>query len=179
MPSVQNSETWALSQANPKTYPIFPPNRTNFPPNRTSLSQKTELVFPKNGACSLQKRSMFFPTWSMFFQKKEHVFPKNGTCFSQKRSFTKPVADFPKVGGWFFQSLWQVFLTSVADFPFPQNRWRISPKSVTDFLKIGVRFPQSQWRVSLESVADFLKNGTALLPKTGAIFLARTKPVFP
>ena len=75
MLSVQNSETWALSQADPKTKPIF---------------HQTEPVCPK-------KRSLFIP-------KTEHVFPKNGNCFSQKRSSPKSVAGFPKVGGRFSQN---------------------------------------------------------------------------
>ena len=61
---------------------------------------------------------------------------------------TFSVADFPKVGGWFSQSLWQVFLKSVADFS--QSRWLIFPKS---------DFP-TQWLISLKSVTDFPKIGS-------------------
>ena len=50
---------------------------------------------------------------------------------------------------------------------------------MTDVLKIGDGFPQSRLLIFPKSVAnfpevsraDFLKNGTALLPKTGAILL--------
>ena len=47
-----------------------------------------------------------------------------------------------------------------------QKRWRISPKSVMDFLKIGDGFPQSRWRISQnrwrisqKSVTDFPEIG--------------------
>ena len=89
MLSVQNSETWALSQANPKTEPIFPPKPTRFFP-------KTEPLCPKNGACFSQKRNMFFP---------------------KKRSMFFPKTELPKVDGWFPQSRWRISPKSVADFP--------------------------------------------------------------
>ena len=89
------------------------PNRATFSPKRNHFVPKTEPVFPKNGACSPQKRSMFFPN-------TEHVSPKNGASQSRCLISPKPVADFR----------WRI--SKVGD-RFPQNRWRISPNSVTDF----------------------------------------------
>ena len=110
MLSVQNNETWALSQANPKTEPILP--------KPSHFFTKTEPLCPKDGACFSQKRILFFP----------------------KTELHNPG------GGWFSQSLWQIFLKSVADFS--QSLWRISPKSVADFPKIGDGFPQNRWQIS-------------------------------
>ena len=155
---VQNSETWAPSQAQ---------KRTNFP--------QTEPVFHQNGATLSQRRSLFFP-------KMGHVLPKNGACFGQKRSMFFPKTEhvfpnkffkteiFPENGA--SQSRWLVSPRSVTDFPkvgdrFSQSRWRISPKSVTDFLKIGGRFPQTRGQISLKSVTDFPKSVTDF-PEIGA-----------
>ena len=156
---VQNSETWAPNQAQ---------KRTNFP--------QTEPVFHQNGATLSQRRSLFFP-------KMGHVLPKNGTCFGQKRSMFFPKTEhvfpnkffqkrrfFPENGA--SQSRWLVSPKSVTDFPkvgdrFSQSRWRISPKSVTDFLKIGGRFPQTRGQISLKSVTDFPKSVTDF-PEIGA-----------
>ena len=97
MLSVQNNETWALSQANPKTEPILP--------KPSHFFTKTEPLCPKDGACFSQKRSLFFA--------------KNGASQPGRwLIFPKSVADFPKVCGWFSQK-------SVTDFPkigdrFPQ-----------------------------------------------------------
>ena len=97
----------------------------------------------------------------MFFPKTEHVFPNK---FFQKRRF------FLENGA--SQSRWLVSPKSVTDFPkvgdrFSQSRWRISPKSVTDFLKIGGRFPQTRGQISLKSVTDFPKSVTDF-PEIGA-----------
>ena len=147
MLSVQNRETWALSQANPKTKPIFHQTAPVCHKKRSLLSQTRRRFFSKNEACLSQKPSLFF----------------------QKRISPKSVTDFPKVGD-----------------RFPQNRRQISSKSVADFPKIDDGFPQSLWRISSKSVADFpqkpiqfSQNRINLLPKTGASFFARTKPVFP
>ena len=114
MLSVQNSEAWALSQANPKTEPISPQTEPVF----REVFQTQRRFFPTDGACFSQRRSLFF----------------------QKRSFPKTVTDFPKIGD-----------------GFPQNRWRISPKSathfpksVTHFPKVGDGFPQNRWLISWE-----------------------------
>ena len=127
MLSVQNNETWALSQANPKTEPILP--------KPSHFFTKTEPLCPKDGACFSQKRSLFFP----------------------KTELHNPG------GGWFSQSLWQIFLKSVADFSqslwriskipkigdrFPQSRWLMSPKSVVDVPKVGDGFPKNWWQIS-------------------------------
>ena len=140
---VQNSETWALSQANPKTKPISPANRAVFPQKRSQFVPKTEPVLPKNGACFFPKKEHdFSQKRSLFVPKTEHVFPKNGACFSQNWN------GFP-------QNRWQISPKSVTDFPkigdgFPQNRWQISSKSVADFPKIGDGFPQNRWLISWE-----------------------------
>ena len=187
MLSVQNSETWALSQANPKTKPIF---------------HQTAPVCPKKQSLFFQKRS---------FPKTVTDFPKIGGRFSQNRWRISPksVADFPKIGDGFPQNRWRISPNSVADFlkvcnGFSQNRWQIFPKSVMDFLKIGGWFPsfyqkrriggwfsQSPWLISSKSddwlPQDFPKNcpqistnpqipnqpsqnRTNSLPKTGAVF---------
>ena len=90
MLSVQNSETWALSQANPKTEQLFPSNRASFSPKRSLFFPYTEPVFPKNQANFSQKPSQFFPKTepgfpqkrSQFVPKTEPVFPKHGASFS-------------------------------------------------------------------------------------------------
>ena len=87
MLSVQNSEAWALSQANPKTEPISPQTEPVF-----------REVFPKH-------RDGFFPQTEPVFHKHRAYFSKSGAS---------------------------------------QKRWRISPKSVTDFPKIGDGFPQNR-----------------------------------
>ena len=116
MLSVQNRETWALSQANPKTKPIFHQTAPVCHKKRSLLSQTRRRFFSKNEACLSQKPSLFF----------------------QKRISPKSVTDFPKVGD-----------------RFPQNRRQISSKSVADFPKIDDGFPLSLWRISSKSVADF------------------------
>ena len=152
MLSVQNSETWVLSPTNPKPNQFPPASRADSFPRRSHFVPKTEPVLPKLG--------------DGFSPKTEHVFPKNRNCFSQKRNF-------PKVGGWFPESRWQISPKSskVGD-GFSQSRWRSFPKSVTDFLKvcgwffrksvadfpkIGDTFPQSRWLIFSKSVTDFSK----------------------
>ena len=98
MLSVQNSETWALSQANPKTEQLFPSNRASFSPKRSLFFPYTEPVFPKNQANFSQKPSQFFPKTepgfpqkrSQFVPKTEPVFPKHGDGFFHKRSLFFP-----------------------------------------------------------------------------------------
>ena len=117
MLSVQSSETWALSQANPKTKPISPkPNQ--FFPKPNLFVPKTEPVFPKKGTC-------FFPKSVTHFPKIGNGFPRNRRWISSKSvtHFPKSVTHFPK-------SVTH-FPKSVTHFPkvgdgFPQNRWLIS-----------------------------------------------------
>ena len=96
MLSVQSSETWALSQANPKTEPISPkPNQ--FFPRPNLFVPKTEPVFPKKGTCFSPKSVTHFPrNWWWISSKSATHFPKIGDAF-------------PKIGD-----------------AFPQNRWLIS-----------------------------------------------------
>ena len=99
--------------------------------------------------------------------KTEPVFPKSGASQNPWQIFPKSVTDFPRVCGWFSQSLWQIFPKFVADFS--QSLWQIFTKSVADFSqslwriskipKIGDRFPQSRWLMSPKSVVDVPKVG--------------------
>ena len=80
MLNVQNSETWALSQANPKPNQ-FPKSLRRFSPKRKLFSPKTQPVFP----CFSQRPNQFLP---------------NGACFS-KMSLNCCFYDPPPVGvGW-------------------------------------------------------------------------------
>ena len=117
-------------QAKPKSEPISPK------PSR--FFTKTGLLCPKDGACSSQK-------WGMCSPKTEHVLAKNEACFSQKRNMFFPI-NFSKNGDFFPEN------------GASQSRWLVSPKSVTDFPKVGDRFSQSRWRISPKSVTDFLKS---------------------
>ena len=112
--SVQNSETWALSQADPKNPNQFSTKPNQFvPKNGACLSQTRRRFFFKNEASLFQKQSLFFPNTEPVFHKTEPVFhktepvfhktepvhPKNGACFSQKRKLFFPRMELPKVGG--------------------------------------------------------------------------------
>ena len=122
---IQNSETWALSK------PIQKPNQ--FIHQTVPVFTKIELLCPKNGACSSQKRSLFFP-------KTEPVLPKNGACSPQKRSMFFPKTELHNTCDRYPQR-WQILPKSVDDVvDFLQNRWSIFPIVCKSLLKLDVCF---------------------------------------
>ena len=119
MLSVQNSETWALSQANPKTEQIFPSNRASFSPKRSQFVPKTEPVFPKHGDGFFPQTEPVFPkSQANFSQKPSQFFPKTEPGFPQKRSQFVPKTEpvFPKHGDGFFSQTEPVFSKHGASF---------------------------------------------------------------
>ena len=107
MLSVQNSETWALSQANPKTKPI--------PPKRASLSLKPSQSFPKTEPVFPQSLWLIFP-------KSVTDFPKVGGTFSLNQLDIFPTREPTMLFQSFFVSnTWHCF--------FPKTECDLSSRS--------------------------------------------------
>ena len=165
MLSVQNSETWALSQANPKTKPIFHQTAPvwGFPQNRWRISPNSVADFLKVCNGFSQNRWQIFPKSVTDFLKIGGWFPRKRCQFLSK---TKPVCSI--IGGWFSQSPW--LISSKSGDWLPQNLWRISPKSVLDFPK---NCPQISTNPQIPN--QLSQNRTNSLPKTGAGFFCSNR----
>ena len=91
MLSVQSSETWALSQANPKTEPISPkpnqffPKPNLFAPKTERFSPKSVTHFPKIGNGFPRNRWWISSKSATDFPKIGDAFPKIGDAFPQNR----------------------------------------------------------------------------------------------
>ena len=112
----------------------------------------------------IQRPSQFSPPKpTRFFPKTEPLCPKNGACFSQKRN-----KFFPKKRSMFFPKTEAVFPKNGAS----QSRWLVSPKSVTDFPKIGGWFSlETEPIYCPEAEPVFLLEQSQSSPKTYFLLL--------